>query len=87
MDIGSKDKDIYTENETIEYNDLSDLPDEVEELSPETAFNLDVTPSPLYPRLYIGNSAEHLPGEFNESGYVDENVGRTWTGLLNNIYG
>lgn len=58
-----------------------------EAVQPETAINAPFTDSPLYPRLYIGNSAEHLNGFVNEPAYIDDNTTRTWTGLLTNIYG
>lgn len=83
----TKDKEDHSKHDheiILIYNDAEDVEKEME---PENGINLPLTDSPLYPRLYLGNSPEQLQSEFDEVGYVDQNVSRTWTGLLSNIYG
>lgn len=85
----TKDKEDHSKHDheiILIYND-ADAEDVEKEMEPENGINLPLTDSPLYPRLYLGNSPEQLQSEFDEVGYVDQNVSRTWTGLLSNIYG
>ncbi len=58
-----------------------------EEESDETAVNLPLNGSPLSPRIYVGDSSKPLSGQFDESEYIDDNISRTWTGLLNGFNG
>lgn len=53
----------------------------------ESSVNIPLSGSPLYPRIYVGDSAKPLMGQFNESEYIDDNITRTWTGLLTSFYG
>lgn len=64
--------------------------DEDEEFDPEddeSSVNIPLSGSPLYPRIYVGDSATPLRGQFNQSEYMDDNLTRTWTGLLTSFYG
>lgn len=61
--------------------------DDLEEPSEESNANIPLDGSPLYPRIYVGDSAKPLQGQFNQSEYVDDNITRTWTGLLTSYYG
>ncbi len=58
-----------------------------EEDSDEVATNLPLAGSPLSPRIYLGDSSKPLNDQFNQSEYIDDNISRTWTGLLNSFYG
>lgn len=60
---------------------------EIEEPDENTAINLPLTGSSIYPKVYIGDSSRPLSGQFNQSEYIDDNVSRTWTGLLNSFFG
>ena len=53
----------------------------------ETSVNIPFTGSPLYPRIYVGDSAKPLMNQFPNSEYVDDNISRTYTGLLTNFLG
>ncbi len=70
----------------LENEDPDEITFEEEELD-ETAFNLPLDGSPLYPRVFFGDSTKPLNGQFDESEYIDDNISRTWTGLLTSIYG
>jgi hypothetical protein len=61
--------------------------EEIDEPIDEESSNIPVSGSPLYPRWTVGDSAKPLSGQFNESGYIDDNISRTWTGLLTSFYG
>lgn len=69
----------YEEEEEVE---LWELEDE----GVESSVNIPINGSPLYPRIYVGDSARQLQGEFSESGYIDDNINRTWVGMLS-FYG
>ncbi len=74
---------IFRENEDY----ASDEEDEEEEgTEKEISDNIPFNGSPLYPRVFIGESAKPLMSEFNDSGYVDDNITRTYLGLLS-FYG
>jgi hypothetical protein len=60
---------------------------EEEELEELEQYELPLNGSPAYPRIYIGDSAKPLQGQFNTSEYVDDNISRTWTGILNSFFG
>lgn len=53
----------------------------------ESSVNIPLSGSPLYPRVYVGDSSKPLRGQFNQSEYMDDNMTRTWTGLLTSFYG
>lgn len=76
------DDELITIN--FEEDELDENNDNSEE---ESTFNIPLNGSPLYPRIYIGDSAKPLSGQFSESEYIDDNVSRTWTGLLTSFYG
>lgn len=44
--------------------------------------NISFVGSPVYPRIFWGDSAKPLMGQFPESEYVDDNIHRTYQGLL-----
>ena len=79
---------ITVDNE--EYYDSEEKLEELEELEDqeddESSVNIPISGSPLYPRIFTGDSALPLQGQFPESEYVDDNISRTWTGLLS-FYG
>ncbi len=79
------DSNNYLENE-ITYEEESPTLSDSEELQ-EDSLNMPINSSPLYPRIYIGESAKPLQGQFNQSEYVDDNISRTWTGLMTSYYG
>ncbi len=72
------DEIIAFEEEEIEEEEVEDQ---------ESSVNIPLSGSPLYPRIYVGDSAKPLQGQFHESEYVDDNISRTWTGLLTSFYG
>lgn len=72
------------DDEIIAYEEEDEL--ENGELSEESSVNIPLSGSPLYPRIYLGDAAEG-PGQFPESEYVDDNISRTYMGLLTGFYG
>jgi len=76
-----KDEVFYSEEEGEEEEEEEELIEEV------SSVNIPLNGSPLYPRIYVGDSAKPLGGQFHESEYVDDNISRTWTGLLTSYYG
>lgn len=48
----------------------------------ESSVNIPISGSPLYPRIFTGDSAKPLQGMFPESEYVDDNIHTTWLGLM-----
>lgn len=61
--------------------------DETEEEVEETeddkyATNISFVGSPVYPRIFWGDSAKPLMGQFPESEYVDDNIHESYKGLL-----
>jgi len=78
----------YLDDEIIAYEEEGEYdPEEYEIDDEESSVNIPLSGSPLYPRVYVGDSAKPLQGQFNESEYVDDNISRTWTGLLTSFYG
>ena len=73
------------DDEIIAYTEGED--DEVVEEEDDSSVNIPINGSPLYPRVFVGESAKPLQGQFHESEYVDDNISRTWTGLLTSFYG
>lgn len=51
------------------------------------ATNIPINGSPLYPRTFIGESAKPFNGQFQESEYIDDNISRTWLGVLTSFHG
>lgn len=72
------------DDEIITYEE-DDEEDVVE--NDESSVNIPLSGSPLYPRIYVGDSSKPLRGQFNQSEYMDDNMTRTWTGLLTSFYG
>ena len=74
----------------IEWNEglenLEDL-EESKEDEEKSSVNIPLSGSPLYPRVYVGDSAKPLMGQFHESEYMDDNISRTWLGLLTSFTG
>lgn len=69
-EYSEEDEDIESceENQDSEEDDLDDFP---------------VSGSPLYPRIYTGDSARPLSNQYPNSEYVDDNlVGNAWSGVL-----
>lgn len=76
--------------EIIEYEEGVEEEDsglKLKDEGPESSVNIPLSGSPLYPRIYVGDSAKPLQGQFHESEYVDDNISRTWTGMLTSFYG
>lgn len=71
----------YLDDEVISFEENE------EELLQEDSENIPLDGSPLYPRIYIGDSAQPLMGQFPESEYVDDNISRTYMGLLSGFSG
>lgn len=58
-------------------------PDLDEALEFDTESDVPISGSPLYPRIYTGDSAKPLMnGMFPESEYVDDNIHGTWQGIM-----
>jgi hypothetical protein len=54
---------------------------------PKESVNIPLSGSPLYPRIYTGDSAKPLAsGPFPETEIVDDNITNTWHGLMS-FYG
>ena len=71
------------EKEEITEEDLQELIDEETD-----SVNIPLRGSPLYPRFFIGESAKPMQGnQFPETEYVDDNINRTWVGLLTSFQG
>jgi len=68
-------EDIVFLEEDSENDDESEISD-----------NIPLNGSPLYPRIFIGESAKPLMNTFHDSEYVDDNISRTYLGLLS-FYG
>lgn len=73
-----------SDDEVIAYQEE---PTEEEDDSDGESFNLPLSGSALYPRIYTGDSAIPLMGDFHESEYKDDNITRTWNGILTSFYG
>jgi len=71
----------------IVFFDEDDSIDDIEDDNLEESINMPLGGSPVYPRIFIGDSSKPLQNQFNESEYVDDNISRTWTGLLTSFYG
>ena len=80
-----KDDDLIS-IESEEFDDENELDLETEEgnLSEqiESSVNIPLNGSPLYPRIFTGDSAKPLSGQFNDSEWVDDNIHETWRGLM-----
>jgi hypothetical protein len=72
------------DDEVIAYEEEEE--EEEEEEDQKSSVNIPLSGSPLYPRIYLGDAAEG-PGQFPESEYVDDNISRTYMGLLTGFYG
>jgi hypothetical protein len=72
------------DDEVIAYEEEADETEDQEDS--ESSVNIPLSGSPLYPRIYLGDSSEG-PGQFPESEYVDDNISRTYMGLLTGFYG
>lgn len=70
---------IDEEQEAI---DISETIEESEENEDDESANISFVGSPVYPRVFWGDSAKPLMGQFPESEYVDDNIHRTYQGLL-----
>jgi hypothetical protein len=79
-------KSTEDDDDTISYRE-EDENNEVELLEEGDSTNIPLEGSALYPRIYVGDSATPLSGQFNQSEYVDDNITRTWTGILTSYYG
>lgn len=67
--------------------DDEEITEDEEESSLEYATNISLDGSPLYPRIFVGESAKPLMnGPFPETQIVDDNITNTWRGLLS-FYG
>ena len=54
---------------------------------PKESVNIPLNGSPLYPKIYTGDSAKPLSsGPFPETEVVDDNITNTWHGLMS-FYG
>lgn len=72
---------IDEEQEVINDSETLEESEENEEEEDESV-NISFVGSPVYPRIFWGNSAKPLMGQFPESEYVDDNIHRTYQGLL-----
>lgn len=83
----NKDLENNLDDEIIAYEENEDDEEIIEEENNESSVNIPLSGSPLYPRIYVGDSSKPLQSQFDESEYVDDNITRTWTGLLTSFYG
>lgn len=65
-------------------NSNDDLIEEVKD--DDSSVNIPLNGSPLYPRIFIGDSAKPTMSQFNDSEWVDSNIHNTWKGLMS-FYG
>lgn len=72
---------IDEEQEVINDSETLEESEENEEEEDESV-NISFVGSPVYPRVFWGDSAKPLMGQFPESEYVDDNIHRTYQGLL-----
>jgi hypothetical protein len=79
----NKEQENLLDDEVIAYEEEDEEEDEME--GQESSVNIPLSGSPLYPRIYLGDAGEG-PGQFPESEYVDDNISRTYMGLLS-FYG
>jgi hypothetical protein len=90
-----EEEDYFIELFSLE-EDLSDL--ELEDYSLESTrenfdnrgedtFNIPLGINPVYPRVFIGDSMKYLQSPFNQSEYVDDNITRTWQGIITTYVG
>jgi hypothetical protein len=68
-----EEQEVIDDPETLE---------ESEENEEDESANISFVGSPVYPRVFWGDSAKPLMGQFPESEYVDDNIHRTYQGLL-----
>jgi hypothetical protein len=86
--MNNKHLENMIDDEIIAYKEEEeDTLEEEGDAEEESSVNIPLSGSPLYPRIYVGDSAKPLQGQFHESEYVDDNISRTWTGLLTSFYG
>lgn len=69
-------------DEEQEAIDIEETLEESEENEEDESANISFVGSPVYPRIFWGDSAKPLMGQFPESEYVDDNIHRTYQGLL-----
>ena len=53
----------------------------------KSSVNIPINGSPIYPKIYVGESARPLEEQYYETESIDENINRTWVGLLTSYYG
>lgn len=77
--------DFLHQEEEVEDDGPLEESDESE--SSKDSVNIPLNGSPLYPRIYTGDSAKPLStGPFPESEVGDDNITNTWHGLMS-FYG
>lgn len=76
---------IKDEDEKIDSSDEECTSDEKDCKENESS-NIPFNGSPLYPKLFLGDSSKHTNNQYPESEYVDDNIHRTYQGLLS-FYG
>ncbi len=69
-------KEVYVDEEDVE-EEASESEEDA-----ESSANIPLGGSPLYPRIFLGDSAKPLMGQFPASEYVDDNINTTWLGIL-----
>jgi hypothetical protein len=74
------DEIVYKKKDNLE-KDIEDN-DETEEDEVNESANISFVGSPVYPRIFWGESAKPLMGQYPNSEYVDDNIHRTYQGLL-----
>lgn len=79
--------DFLHQEEEPEDDGALEESEESEPGSVEDSTNIPLNGSPLYPRIYTGDSAKPLStGLFPESEVGDDNITNTWRGLMS-FYG
>ena len=68
------------------FKELLNLETDTEEIDNQAddieSANIPLQGSPVYPRIFWGESTKPLNGQFPESEYVDDNIHRSYQGLL-----
>lgn len=69
---------------TFNENEEFEEPEEIDDLDGylDDTTNIAFSGSPLYPRIFLGESSKPLNPQFNESSYVDDNIHRSYLGLM-----
>jgi hypothetical protein len=63
-------------------NELEVNSEDIDDSEKMSATNISFVGSPSYPRIFWGESTKPLTGQYPNSEYVDDNIHRSYQGLL-----